>query len=565
LSQAASLGSTKGNAARPWFDHWPKGVPVHIDYPSATLAELLDKVAQERPTGVQFIFYGRRITFTETAAASKKVAKGLASLGVKKGDRVAIMMPNCPQYAFVHFGIIRAGAVVVPVNPLYTSREVKVTLLDSDAKVVFTLDMFYSVVREAVAGTSVTRVVVSKISDYMPPLLAAVGKMLGKVPSGRVEPSDRVLWLKDLIANDGDCGVVQVDASSDPAIFMYTGGTTGEPKAAILTNRNLVSNAMMIQRWSMMGPTDVVLNVLPWFHVYGLSVGLNSTVTTGCQAVVLPKFGTEETFKAIEKERPTYFPGVFSMYIALLNSPHLAKYKDSMKSIKFCISGAAPLPVEVARLWSAATGGTIVEGYGLSEASPVTHVNPLDDPAHIKYGSIGLPISDTDAKIMDMETGTKELGIGEAGELAVKGPQVGKGYWNKEEDTKRAFRDGWLFTGDIASMDSEGYFFIVDRKKDMINVGGLKVWPREIEEVAYQHPAVKMAAAIGVHDNFYGEVPKLFVVLKDDSKGKVATEDILTFLKGKLTKYKIPREVEIKDELPTTLVGKIVRRKLREQ
>jgi long-chain acyl-CoA synthetase len=522
-------------------------------------------MSQKRPDAVQFVFYGRKVTFAETSLQSKRVAKALESLGIKKGDRVALMMPNCPQFAYVYFGINRLGAVVVPVNPLYTAREVNVILSDSQAQVIFTLDMFYASVRDGVKGTAVRHVVVSRISDYMPPTLALVGRLLGKVPSGEVPSSEKALWLKDLIRNDGKCSPVQVNPSVDPAVFMYTGGTTGEPKAAVLTNRNLVSNSMMIQRWSMMGPKDVVLNVLPWFHVYGLSVGLDSTVTAGSEAVVLPKFSTEDVFQAIKKYQPTYYPGVFSMYIALLSSPRLEEYKPSLKSIKFCISGAAPLPVEVAKLWTAATGGLIVEGYGLSEASPVTHVNPLDDPGHIKYGSIGLPIMDTDAKIVDMETGKRTLGVGEVGELVVKGPQVASGYWNRDEETKNTFRDGWLYTGDIASMDKDGYFFIVDRKKDMINVAGLKVWPREIEEVAYQHPAVKLAAAIGVSDNFYGEVPKLFVVLKDEFKGKVQANEIRDFLKEKLTKHKIPREVELKNELPTTLVGKIVRRKLRDQ
>jgi long-chain acyl-CoA synthetase len=565
LSSAANLGGTEGQLERPWLLHWPKDVPKHIDYPDSTISQLLDEMARQRPDAVQFIFYGRKVTFAETAIQSKRVAKALVDFGVKKGDRVALMMPNCPQFAYVYFGINRLGAAVVPVNPLYMAREVNSVLSDSQAQVIFTLDMFYAAVREGVKGTAVRHVVVSKISDYMPGAIALLGRLLGKVPSGKVPASDKALWLKDIIRNDGNLAPVSLNPSVDPAVFMYTGGTTGEPKAAVLTNRNLVSNSMMVQRWSMMGPKDVVLNVLPWFHVYGLSVGLDSTVTAGNQAIVLPKFSTEDVFQAIKKYQPTYYPGVFSMYIALLSSPHLDKYKESMKSIKFCISGAAPLPVEVAKLWAGATGGIIVEGYGLSEASPVTHVNPMDEPGHIKYGSIGIPITDTDAKIMDLETGKKQLAVGEVGELVVNGPQVAAGYWKRVEETSSTFRDGWLYTGDIAYMDKDGYFFIVDRKKDMINVGGLKVWPREIEEVAYQHPAVKLAAAIGVSDNFYGEVPKLFVVLKDGFKGKVQGSEIRDFIKEKLTKHKIPREVELKDELPTTLVGKIVRRKLRDQ
>ncbi len=565
MSLAASLGGPEKSVERPWLLHWPKGTPTHVDYPSASISQLLDEMAVTRPKGVQFVFYGRKLSFAETALQSKRVACGLAKMGIRKGDRVALMMPNCPQFAFVYFGINRLGAVVVPVNPLYTAREVKTVLADSGAQVIFTLDMFYSAVRDGAEGTAVRKIVVSRISDYMPPAISLLGRLLRKVPSGKVTPSEKNVSLKEVMRGDGGNAEVKVNPSEDPAVFMYTGGTTGEPKAAILTNMNIVSNAVMIQKWTNMGADDVVLDALPWFHVYGLSVGLDNTVTAGCKAIVLPKFSTEDVFKAIKEYGPTYFPGVFSMYIALLSSPHLGKYRKYLTSIKYCVSGAAPLPVEVAKMWSAATGGIIVEGYGLSEASPVTHVNPMDDPSHIKYGSIGMPIMDTDAKVMDMETGMRQMAVGQAGELAVKGPQVGKGYWNRERDSKNTFRDGWLFTGDIAYMDQDGYFFIVDRKKDMINVGGLKVWPREIEEVAYQHPAVKLAAAIGVSDNFYGEVPKLYVVLKDGFKGKVTGNDIREFAKERLTKHKVPREVEVKDELPTSLVGKIVRRKLRNE
>lgn len=525
----------------------------------------MDDMASRMPGAVQMVFYGGNTTFGQTVEKSRRMAKALQELGVRKGDRVAIAMPNCPQFAFAYFGTMRAGAVVVPVNPLYTDREMNMILKDSGAQVAVTLDMFYPAMGRAVEGTEVKRVIVSKISDYMPAVISLLGRLLKKVPSGEVPSSEKAIWLKDALKNDGAFTPVEVDPVNDPAVFMYTGGTTGIPKAAVLTHRNLIANSIMIKRWAMMGENDVVLNVLPWFHVYGMSVGLNSTVVTGGKAIVLPKFSTEDVFQAVRKHRPTYFPGVFSMYIALLNSPEMAKYKGDLKSIKYCISGAAPLPVEVAKKWSEATGGMIVEGYGLSEASPVTHVNPLDDPSHVKYGSIGIPISDTDAKIVDIETGTKVLGVGETGELAVKGPQVSKGYWNRPDESKATFRDGWLYTGDIASMDEDGYFFIVDRKKDMINVAGLKVWPRELEEVAYQHQAVKMAAAIGVKDDFYGEVPKLYVVLKDEYKGKVTAEEIKEFMKGKVTKYKVPKEVEFRDEMPTTLVGKIVRRKLREQ
>ncbi|MDG6939028.1 MAG: long-chain fatty acid--CoA ligase [Nitrososphaerota archaeon] len=557
----SDLPKPRRSEERPWMKMWPKEVPAHLEYPEETLADLLSKMARKQPEAVQFVFMGREITFHETDSVVDRLASSFQRLGLKKGGRVALVLPNCPQFAFSYYATLRAGGVVVPVNPLYTEGELKAELVDSGAELVVALDIFYDMVARAAKGTEVRHVVATNVADYMPPLKARLGRLLGKVPSAGV-PADAGRFGR-LVAEGGSPERVAVDVYRDPAIFMYTGGTTGTPKAAMLSNMNLVSNCIMVTVWGGLSSEDCVLAAIPWFHVYGMTVALNASITAGLKVVALPRFSVKDTFEAVRRYRPTTFPGVFSMYIALMASPLFREYKAEFGRLRSCLSGAAPLPIEVAKSWTEATGSLLAEGYGLSEASPVTHANPLRDNSKVRLGSIGFPMPDTDARVVDMQTG-KELGPGEHGELIIKGPQVGLGYWNRKEDTEATFRDGWLHTGDIAYMDEDGYFYIVDRKKDMINVGGLKVWPREVEEVAYGHEAVRMAAAVGVHDDFHGESPKLFVVLKEGYRGKVSEADMISFMKGKLAPYKVPKFVEFKDELPTTLVGKVLRRKLRE-
>ena len=549
---------------RPWFKHWPKDVPMHIDYPEKTLPDLLKERALQTPSKVQFIFFDRKITFAETYSIVTKLASSLQKAGIGKGNRVAIILPNCPQFAFIYYAVQAVGGIVVPVNPLYTEHELNHIFKDSEPKMAFAMDVFYPMVKKAVPVGSLMKIISTNISDYMPSAKATLGRILKKIPSSDEPDRDGVTKFKEFLREGGDYDPVNIDVHSDPAVLMYTGGTTGTPKAAVLTPYNLVSNSIMNQKWGYLTDKDTMVGVLPWFHVYGMSVVLNSTLTAGLKVIILPRFSTKDTFDAIKKYKPTSFPGVFSMYIALMSSPLFEQYKKYFSGIKRCISGAAPLPAEVAKKWNATTGSLVVEGYGLSEASPVTHANPMDDPAKVKPGSIGIPFPDTDAKIVDMDTGEKQLGFGEVGELIVSGPQVAKGYWNNEPETKATFRNGWLYTGDIAYMDKDGYFFIVDRKKDMINVGGLKVYPREVEEVAYTHEAVKMVAVVGVPDQFHGEEPKMFVVLKDEYKGKVMADQIREFMSGKLAPYKVPKIIEFREELPTTLVGKVLRRKLKE-
>lgn len=547
---------------RPWFKFWPEGVPKSVEYPVITLHEALEEAAKKTPDKPLLIFFGKKITYRQMVDLASRFAGALSNLGLKKGDRVAVVLPNTPQFMIAYYGILKVGGIVVPVNPLYTEMELEHVLKDSGAKIVVALDMVYSRIKAVKDKTNIEHIIVTNLTEYMPALLGFIARLV-KFKPPKIPPGE-ALQFKDLVKSPPLDKKIEIDSREDLAILMYTGGTTGVPKGAMLTHFNLAVNAVQTKLVGYVDENSISLAVLPWFHVYGMTVTMNVAPFTNCTVIVLPKFDPKMVFDAVKKYKPTHFPAVATMYIALMNHPEMPKYKEYMRSIKYCIAGAMALPVEVAKRWREITGAMIVEGYGLSEASPVTHVNPLDDLSKVKYGSIGIPLPDTDAKIMDLEKGEKEMKPGEPGELVVKGPQVGKGYWNMPEETAKTFRNGWLYTGDVAYMDEEGYFHIVDRKKDMINVGGLKVWPREVEEVIYTHPAVKMAAVVGIKDEYYGEVPKAFVVLKGEYKDKVKPEEIIEYCKGKMAKYKIPRQVEFRDELPTTIVGKVLRRKLKE-
>ncbi|MEE9164460.1 MAG: long-chain fatty acid--CoA ligase, partial [Thermoplasmata archaeon] len=458
-----------------------------------------------------------------------------------------------------HFGILKAGGVTVPFNPTYVEREIKAQLDDCGAKIMIALDLVYDPVHNVRADTPLERVILTSITDYMPGLLARLAFLKKAQP--RQFP-DTTRFPDELAAATGEIQPVEINPREDLALLLYTGGTTGVPKGVMLTHYNQVSNALQGSAISYMEDDARVLAVLPFFHTYAMTVCMNVAIHNGASIILLPQFHKKDTLKAIQKHKPTHFPGVPTLYVALLSDPNLKKY--DLRSIQYCVSGAAPLPQEVAREWKETTGAMIVEGYGLTETSPITHANPMDDWAKVRFGSIGIPVPDTEAKIMDIETGTQEVPLGEIGELVIRGPQVMKGYWNKPDDTALVLRDGWFYTGDIAKMDEDGYFHIVDRKKDMIIVGGQNVYPRDIEEVLFEHEAVEQAAVIGVPDEFKGEVPKAFVTLRTEHKGKVSEQQLLDYLGKNMAKHSVPSAVEFRDELPTTLVGKVLRRELRE-
>ncbi len=544
---------------RPWMKSWPSGVPETLEYPEIPLFQFLKDTAARVPRKTASIFFNNPLTYAELDRQSDRMAVALRNLGVEHGDRVALFLPNCPQFVVSHFGILKAGAVTVPFNPTYKEREIKWQLEDCGARVMIALDMVYDPVHNVRRDTPLEHVVLTSIVDYLPTLYGMLASLRGietKTFPGTMR------FQKVLNKAKGEPPQVDIDPKEDLCLLLYTGGTTGRPKGVMLTHYNQVANAVQAGAFSYMDTNAVVLAVLPFFHTYGMTTCMNMPVYLGGTMILLPKFGKDAVLDAIERHRPTHFPGVPTIYVALLSHPDLKKY--SLKSIKYCVSGAAPLPEDVARRWKEVTGAMIVEGYGLTETSPVTHANPMDDWSKVRFGSIGIPIPDTEARIMDIETGTKVLPIGETGEVVIRGPQVMKGYWNREEETREVLRDGWFYTGDIGLVDEDGYFQIVDRKSDMIIVGGFNVYPRDIEEVLFDNEAVELAAAIGVPDEFRGEVPKVFVVLRKEYKGRVTEEELLSYCKDRLAKHKVPKYLEIRDELPTTLVGKVLRRELRE-
>ncbi|GGJ70666.1 long-chain acyl-CoA synthetase [Anoxybacillus voinovskiensis] len=548
-----------------WLAYYPPHIPHHIDYPPKRLPDYLRETAMQFGSKVAIDFLGKRVTFQQLYEQSLKFANYLIALGLQKGDRVSIMLPNCPQAVISYYGVLMAGGIVVQTNPLYTERELEHQLNDSGATVLVTLDMLYPKAAKVKERTSLQHVVITSIQDYLPLMKKMLYPLMQKKQNQPLvsieEKSDQHLLKRIMSIAPAKEINVQIDPVEDIALLQYTGGTTGFPKAAMLTHRNLIANTLMCAHWMYrcQKGEEVILGVLPFFHVYGMTTIMNLSIMQAYKMILLPKFDVETVLKTIEKKKPTLFPGAPTMYIALLNHPNLANY--DLSSIKVCISGSAPLPVEVQQKFEQITGGKLIEGYGLTEASPVTHSNFLWDGERVK-GSIGVPWPDTEAKIVSLETG-EEANVNEIGELIVRGPQVMKGYWNQPFETESVLRDGWLYTGDMGYMDERGYFFIVDRKKDMIIASGYNIYPREVEEVLYEHPKVQEAVVIGVPDEYRGETVKAFIVLKE---GMQCTEEELDqFMRSRLAAYKVPRIYEFRKELPKTAVGKILRRALAEE
>jgi long-chain acyl-CoA synthetase len=554
-------------AERPWLKHYDAGVPHDIDLSDAPLTAFLTASVKRVPERTAIRFFGRSVSYRELDEAVNRFANALINLGVQKGDRVALFMPNCPQMVIAYYGGLRAGAVMVPCSPLYVESELEHQLADSDARAIVCLSALFSRVQTVRPRLpSLQHVLVTNIKEYFPAHLRLLFTIAKERKDGhRVSlPHDGQTssFSRDLArARSSDPGI-EVGAD-DLALLQYTGGTTGTAKSAMLTHRNLVANTLQVRAWfgNLAAPdgSDIVMGVLPLFHIYAMTTVMNFSVAGGGTMVLQPRFVLEDVLKAVHREKPHVFPGVPTMYMALNQAPNLAKY--NLRSLKGAISGAASLPLEVQSKFEELTGARMVEGYGLTEASPTTHCSPLQGLR--KQGSIGIPLPSTDAAIFDQETGTQRLGPGEIGELAVRGPQVMQGYWRRPEETAQVLRDGWLFTGDIACVDEDGYFRIVDRKKDMIITGGMNVYPRDVEEPLYAHPKVKEAVAVGLPDERWGEAVKVYIVLKD---GQSATEqEILEYCHAKMARYKVPKFVEFRLELPKTLVGKFLRRKLLEE
>lgn len=547
---------------KPWLKHYEEGVPHILEYPQKILSVLLQEVAEKHGEKPAIFFFGRILTFDQLNCLIDRFAAILHHLGIGKGDRVAIVLPNLPQYPIVHYAIMRLGAVIVPVNPLYVERELKYQLNDSGAKAAIVLNLVYPRLKAIRAETSLENIIVTSVKDYLPPLLKLLYrfKERKKGTVARVKKEPGVHFFMELMKQKLPSAPEVKVSVNDVAMFLYTGGTTGVSKGTVLTHENLVANAFQTRSWvsDIRDGEEVILSVLPFFHSYGMTTCMHLSLVCHSKALLVPRFDTRQVLKLVQKHRVTIFPGVPTMYIAINNYPDVNKY--DLSSIRACISGGAALPVEVQRQFERLTGGRLVEGYGLSEASPVTHANPLYGLR--KEGSIGVPFPSTEAKIVDLET-CEDLPVGEIGELAVRGPQVMQKYWNRPEETQQTLRNGWLLTGDVARMDEDGYFYIVDRKKELIITSGFNVYPREIEEVLFQHPKVAEAAVIGVPDAHRGEVIKAYVVVKE---GKTATtEEIISFCQGKLARFKIPKIVEFRPELPKSMIGKVLRRVLIEE
>lgn len=548
---------------KPWLSFYPAEVAPTFDYPKQNLAMFLVNSAQKHPDKPALYFMGKSITYKTLLESSYRMAHVLRSFGVTKGDRVAIMLPNCPQVVISYYGALMAGAVTVMTNPLYMEREILHQMKDSGAKVIITMDMFAARVEKVIAETELKHMIVTSIPDYLPfpknKLYPIKAKKSGPLPV--INYGERVHAFKKVLADAADIPVCEeVDAENDVALLQYTGGTTGVPKGVMLTHMNLIANTVQCTNWfyRVEEGAERYMAALPCFHVFGLTVLLNQAVYIAGELLLVPKFELQMILDLIRKRKPTLFPGAPTMYIALINHPRIHEY--DLSSLNACVSGSAALPREVQERFEELTGGRLIEGYGLTEASPVTHVNPIWERR--KEGSIGLPLPDTEAMVVNPETG-EEVGVGEPGELIVKGPQVMKGYWNRPDETFDTLRNGWLFTGDMATMDEEGYFTIIDRKKDMIIASGYNIYPREIEEVLFEHPSVKEAVVVGVKDAYRGETVKAFIVLKDGAKADPA--DLEKFCRTQLAAYKVPREYVFRDSLPKTMIGKVLRRKLLEE
>lgn len=547
---------------KPWLSHYEKGVKATLVYHETCLPEFLDKSIADFPDNTAYIFQGFKISYREFGDMVKRFASCLTAFGIKKGDSVAILLPNLIPCAAAYYGIISIGAIAVMNNPLYSDYELEHQFNDSNSKILITLDLLANRMIDLRPKTKIKQIIYTSIGDYLPfpknllfPLVAKKKKLAADVKKA----NDLYKW-KEIIKSYPPNPAKLKLSFNDIAMYQYTGGTTGISKGAILTHGNLSKQAQQINGWipGMERGKEIMIAALPFFHVMGLTASLNLAICNAWPNILVPKPQPEPLLSAMSKFKPTLAPLVPTMFIGLL--AHHDIEKTDLGSIKVCISGSAPLPIEVIKDFEAKTGSIIIEAFGLTESSPATHINPLNKDTR-KIGSIGVPIADTECKIVDLADAQQNVPVGQPGELVIKGPQIMKGYLNMEDETAKALVDGWLYTGDIATMDEEGYFYIIDRIKDMIISGGFNVYPRDIDEVLFEHPKIHEACAVGIPHPTRGEQIKAFVVLKE---GETATpEEIIDYCRLKLASYKLPAMVQFMDELPKTNVGKVLRKELR--
>lgn len=535
-----------------WLKNWPERLPQTLKYPDVPLYSFLEKTAERLPNRAAIIYYGAQINFGSLNNLASRFCTALRDMGLRKGDRIALYLPNTPQFIIAYYGSLKNGLIVVPCNPMYKERELEYQLKDSGAKVIVTLDSLYSNVRNVEKETSVEKVIVTNAREYA----GADAEIPPPYNEGK-RTFQNTLDFKEILGQyEPSQGSTPV-SGNDLVTLQYTAGTTAFSKGVMLSNSNFIATTVGGAEWCNFKENDVILGVPPFFHITGMVWCMNIPIYVGAVTIPIPRFDAEDCLETIQRYGATFTIAPTTFFIGLMNFPEFKSYDIS--SLKLVYSGGAPVPVSVQERWHNLTGVEMLTAYGLSETCSPGIFNPVE---RSKRGSLGIPFIDTDVKIVDTQSGV-ELPLGEAGEILIRGPQVALGYWNKPRETAEAFKDGWLYTGDIGFMDVEGYVYYVDRKKDLINVSGFKVWPNEVESVLYQHPSVKEVAVVGVPDAYRGETVKAFVVLKQDERGRVGEEDLISFCRERMAAYKYPRSIEFREEIPKSAAGKILRRELK--
>ncbi|MBW2182141.1 MAG: long-chain fatty acid--CoA ligase [Deltaproteobacteria bacterium] len=545
---------------RLWHKAYAPQVPPSIDYENITMPEALERTVKNFPDNISHIMMGKKITFSQLNDLVNRFASALADLGIKKGDKVAIMLPNMPQAVIATYAVFRLGAVVVMHNPLYTERELEHQLNDSDSVMAICLDLLVPRIQKLQEITNVQTIIACHIRDYLPFPLKQLFPFVKKEMHRKTNPKEEVHDFLDLVNAYPPKPPSPDITFDDLSTLLYTGGTTGLSKGVMLSHKNISINVQQLKAWIYDAEEgkDSLIGIFPFFHSAGFTAIMNQSIFRALTVPLIPRPEPKVILEAVRKYKPDWFPCVPTIYVGILSHPDFSK--TDFSCVKGCVSGAAPLALETIKEWESKVGATIVEVYGLSETSPLSHANPWGGTT--KVGSVGVPVSDTDCKIVDIDTGTKEMGIGESGEILLAGPQVTKGYYEKPEETAEVFKDGWFYTGDIGYMDDEGYLFIVDRKKDMIIASGYNIYPRDIDEVLFEHPKIMEACAVGISDPYRGETVKAFITPKP---GETLTEEeVISYCKEKLAAYKVPKLVEFMDDLPKSTVGKVLRRQLRE-
>ena len=544
----------------PWEAAYPDGLDWHLDITLKPISAILDEAVHAYPHQPCLKFLGKRYTYRQVGELVARAAKGFQDLGVGKGVKVGLFLPNSPYFVICYHAILKAGGTVVNFNPLYAEPEIARQIQDSDARIMVTMNLkiLHPKIVQRLEDTGLLKIVVCRMSRALPFPGKALFALLKRKETAAIPPDGRHLTFERLVANDGDFKPAEIDPIQEVAVLQYTGGTTGVPKGAMLTHGNLYANTVQARAWSMgVKPgEEKVLAVLPLFHVFGMTGLMNLGLHIGAEIILLPRFKVGEVLKVIAKDRPSILLGVPTIYSAINEHKESAKY--DLSSLKFCISGGASLPLKVKEKFEALTGGTLVDGYGLTEAGPVCTINPLTGLN--KPGSCGLPLPGTTIEIVSLKNPRKTVPLGETGEICVRGPQVMAGYWNHEDETKEVLQEGRLRTGDIGYMDEDGYVFIIDRIKDLIITSGFNVYPNVIEETICIHPSVEEAAVCGIPHPHRGETVKAYVKLRSDLH--LTTTELRAFLKNKLAPFEIPRDIEFRDEIPKTLVGKPSRRAL---